>query len=33
MNVFCTIIRLITKKKNTLSYQEEKEKERKKDIF
>lgn len=31
MNVCCIIIRLITKKKNTLSYQGEKEKERKKD--
>lgn len=29
MNVCCIIIRLITKKKNTLSYQGEKEKERK----
>lgn len=31
MNVCCIIIRLITKKKNTLSYQGEKEKERKKE--
>lgn len=33
MNVCCIIIRFITKKKNTLSYQGEKEKERKKETY